>query len=292
MGGGISDVALAAAVTNAGGLGMLGAGGLPVDAVTAMLDAMSKATDRPFGVNFLVPFLDRDVVAVAARRCRVCDFHWGEPDPSLVELVHREGAVAGWQVGSSDEAATAAAAGCDFIIAQGVEAGGHVRGVMPLDHLLADVLARIGLPVVASGGIGTPDRVAELLNRGAAAVRIGTRFVAALESPAHPDYVDALIAASEADTELTELFGAEWPNAPHRVLRSCIEAAKAATDDVTATFGEGENAVPVVRFSSTPPHRDVRGNIGAMAQYAGTSVSHVRRRQSAAEIVAELCSKL
>lgn len=292
MGGGISDVALTAAVSNAGGLGMLGAGGLPADAVCVMLDALAGAATGPYGVNFLVPFLDREAVAVAAGRCRVCDFHWGEPDPSLVELVHGEGALVGWQIGDPVEAIAAEAAGCDLVIVQGVEAGGHVRGTTPLDELISALVGRIDVPIVASGGIGDADRVAALIERGAAGVRVGTRFLVADESPAHPEYVAALIAASADDTEVTQLFRADWPDAPHRVLRSCIDAANAAGDEVVATLGDGDAAFHLMRFSSIPPHRDMRGNIAATAQYAGTSVGHVRRRQPAAEIVAELCGSL
>jgi nitronate monooxygenase len=292
MGGIISDVGLSAAVTNAGGLGMLGGGGVPAPALRSMLEALSEAAEGPFGVNFLMPFVSREPVEVAALLSRVCDFHFGTPDPSYVELVHEGGALAGWQVGSPEEAIAAVEAGCDFIIAQGFEAGGHVRGTLPLDDLLARIVGAVDVPIVASGGIGTAERVRDLMAAGAAGVRIGTRFVAASESPAHPDYVAALVAASADDTELTETFGADWPNAPHRVLRSSIQAATAATEEEIATVGLGAGSWPVHRFSSLPPTKDVHGNIAAMAQYAGTSVEHVTTRQPAAEIVAELCALL
>jgi nitronate monooxygenase len=292
MGGGLSDVALSAAVTNAGGLGMLGAAGVPAPALSSMLGALADATDGPFGVNFLIPFIERDPVQTAARLCRVCDFHFGDPDASYVEMVHEGGAVAGWQIGSPEEATAAVEAGCDFVIAQGLEAGGHVRGSLPLDDVLARIVGTVEVPVVASGGIGTSQRVRELIDAGAAAVRVGTLFLAASESPAHPDYVASLIAASAGDTVISETFGADWPNAPHRALRSSIDAAMAATDDVVATVGVGNEAWPVQRFSSEPPTKDAHGNIAAMAQYAGTSVEHVRTRRPAADIVADLCALL
>lgn len=292
MGGIISDVHLTAAVTNAGGLGMLGGGVVPAPAMRSMLEALSDATDGPFGVNFLMPFIDRAPVEAAAHMSRVCDFHFGAPDASYVDLVHECGALAGWQVGSPEEAVAAAEAGCDFVIAQGVEAGGHVRGTLPLVDLLAKIVTEVEVPVVAAGGIGTPERVRGVIAAGASAVRIGTRFVAAIESPAHPGYVAALIAASGDDTELTETFNADWPNAPHRVLRSSIRAATTAADDVIARTGSGEESWAVHRFSSLPPTKDVHGNIAAMALYAGTSVEHVTTRRPAAEIVAELCSNL
>jgi len=290
--GGYTDVALAAAVSNAGGLGMIGAGGLPTSFVAPVLDAMPAATSKPFGINFLVPFLDPDAVALAAPRCRLVEFFYADPDASLVETVHDGGALAGWQVGSGAEAQAAAQAGCDVVIAQGTEAGGHVRGTKPLDDVLAEVIGAVSVPVVAAGGIGTADRVRALLAAGASAVRIGTRFLASAESIAHPDYVAALISSSAADTEITEAYGAEWPDAPHRVLSASLRAARAATDDPVGTMAMGPMEVPVARFSSMWPQAGAKGNVAAMCMYAGTSVDHVHEVQSAAEIVAELCSEI
>jgi NAD(P)H-dependent flavin oxidoreductase YrpB (nitropropane dioxygenase family) len=123
-------------------------------------------------------------------------------------------------------------------------------------------------------------------------VRIGTRFLAAIESSAHPDYIAALLGASAADTVLTEAFSVGWPNAPHRVLRSCVTAAEASSDEIIATAQMAGEDMPVPRFASLPPSKAVRGNISAMALYAGTSVDGVRTRQSAAEIVSELCAEI
>jgi NAD(P)H-dependent flavin oxidoreductase YrpB (nitropropane dioxygenase family) len=292
MGGGTSDVGLAAAVTNAGGLGMLGAGGVPPPFVDQMLDALSAATNGPYGVNFIVPFLDRDVVAAASPRCRVVDFFYALPDATLVQVVHDAGALAAWQVGSGDEAVAAVEAGCDFVIAQGIEAGGHVRGQKPLAEVLREALDAVSVPVLASGGIGSARDVAAALDAGAAGARVGTRFLVATESIAHPEYVDSLIAASAEDTVVTETFSEDWPNAPHRVLRKCIEAAEGAEGDVVATAEIGGMEVPVARFSTMPPQKTVKGNIAAMCHYAGTSVDGVKKRQPAADIVAELCSEI
>jgi len=119
----------------------------------------------------------------------------------------------------------------------GTEAGGHVRGNQQLDQVLAETLSLVDVPMIASGGIGSAARAAQLLNAGAAAVRCGTRFVTAAEADAHPAYVQALIAAGAKDAVLTEAFGTGWPDAPHRVLRSSLDAAKAFTGDVVATVG-------------------------------------------------------
>jgi len=285
--GGVGLAELAAAVTEAGGLGMVPSGGSRAS-VEQRLEALRSRTAGPYGVNFLIPFLDLDGVEVAAARARLVEFFYGDPDEALVARVHAGGALAGWQVGSAGEARAAAAAGCDLVVAQGVEAGGHVRGVLGLLPLLDQVLGVVDVPVLAAGGIGGGRAVAAILAAGADGVRVGTRFVAARESDAHPDYVAALIAAVAGDTILTEAFSRDWPDAPHRVLRSSADALEAHTDDIVAMRGNGDT---VHRGSSEPPARHVTGAVAAMALYAGQSVGSVTRIQPAAEIVRELMTE-
>lgn len=256
--GGVSTPALARAVAEAGGLGML----------SGVL-GRAAPMDGAVGVNFLMPFVDRSLVEAAGDWARVVEFFYGPPDPALVGLVR---GVAAWQVGSADEARAAVDAGCAHVVAQGVEAGGHVRGTVGLLPLLDEVLDALGdaapdVPVVAAGGIGTAAAVRAALAAGADAVRVGTRFVAAAESAAHPDYVQALGAATAADTVLTTAFSQGWPDAPHRVLASCLP--------------DGDGAV-------MPPMVGTPGDVSRMALYAGQSVGAVRGVQPAAEIVEEL----
>jgi NAD(P)H-dependent flavin oxidoreductase YrpB (nitropropane dioxygenase family) len=287
---GVGTPDLAAAVANAGGLGMIGVPLLPPDVVTALLADLSRLTARPFGVNFLMPFLDPDCVSIAARAARVVEFFYGEPERALVDEVHIGGALASWQVGSLDEARTAAAAGCDFIIAQGSEAGGHVRGCVGLLPLLSQVVDAVSVPVLAAGGIATARDVAAALAAGAAGVRVGTRFVASAESGAHPLYVDALLRARSEDTVLTETFSVMWPNAPHRVLRACVDAAQGLTQAIAGEVDWGGQTMPIPRFAVVAPTAGTRGAVEAMALYAGQSVGAVNRVQPAAEIVRELDS--
>ena len=144
------------------------------------------------------------------------------------------------------------------------------------------------MPVVAAGGIGTAERVHELLAVGASAVRVGTRFVAAEESDAHPAYVASLIRASRHDTVLTGAFANGWPDAPHRVLSSAVTAAERFVGRTVATLGERQ----LPAFAPVPPTRQARGEVEAMAMYAGESVDAVTATQPAAEIVAELTAVL
>jgi NAD(P)H-dependent flavin oxidoreductase YrpB (nitropropane dioxygenase family) len=285
---GVATLDLVAAVADAGGLGMLGAPMLSAPALEAALEQLSARTQGAFGVNFLMPFLEPACVEIAARRARVVEFFYGEPDPALVERSHRFGALVSWQVGSPAESAAAERAGCDFIVVQGTEAGGHVRGQTSLLPLLSQVLEQSRIPVVAAGGIATARSLAAVLAAGCGAARMGTRFIASAESGAHASYLKALLAASAPDTCLTEAFSVMWPNAPHRVLRSAIAAAEALTEDVIGEVRVEGQAIPVQRFSVLPPSNDTTGHVEAMALYAGESVSDVSSVQPAAVIIAEL----
>ena len=286
--GGVAMPPLVLAVAEAGGLGMLGGVMLPPPVLAGMLDDLAARTRGTFGVSFLMPFLDRDAVPIAAARARVVEFFYGEPEVGLVETVHAGGALACWQVGSLGEAVAAARAGCDLVVAQGTEAGGHVRGRVGLLPLLNAVLDAVDVPVVAAGGIGSARDVAAALAAGAAGVRVGTRFVAATECDAHPEYVAALVAARADDTVLTERFNAMWPDAPHRVLRSAVAAAETCADDVVGEMELGGSREPLPRFAVACPTRTTTGTIGAMALYAGESVGAVRGSMPAADIVHEL----
>lgn len=289
---GISTPALIRAVADAGGLGMLGAPMLSPERLAAELDALRDVSGGAVGVNFLMPFLDPSCVPVAAAGARVVEFFYGDPDPRLVELVHSGGALASWQVGSRGEALAAASAGCDLIVAQGSGAGGHVRGRIGLLPLLAQVLDAVSVPVLAAGGIATAGDVTAVLAAGAAGVRVGTRFATALESGAHPAYVDALLRAASEDTVLTEAFSMMWPNAPHRVLRSCVAAAEQLDGDVVGEVDYAGQCMPIERFGVMAPTSETRGRIECMALYAGESVGAVTRREPAAAIVRDLCARL
>jgi NAD(P)H-dependent flavin oxidoreductase YrpB (nitropropane dioxygenase family) len=285
---GISTPELVAAVADAGGLGMLGAPLMSAAVLEGVLEQLSERTKGVFGVNFLIPFLDPACLSVAARRARVVEFFYGEPDADLVERARAFGALVSWQVGSLAEAVAAERAGCDFIVVQGTEAGGHVRGETSLLPLLSQVLDAVRVPVVAAGGIATARSLAGVLACGSGAARMGTRFVAAAESGAHPSYVKALLASSAADTCLTNAFSVMWPGAPHRVLRSAIAAAEALTEDVIGEAHSFEQVFPVHRFSVIAPTSTTTGRIDAMALYAGESVTNVTSVQPAAAIVSEL----
>jgi NAD(P)H-dependent flavin oxidoreductase YrpB (nitropropane dioxygenase family) len=203
--GGVARHELAAAVSEAGGLGTIAGVRTPIASEIA---AARRLTGRPIGVNLLLPFL-RPADADAAALADAIVTFWGTP---------RRLAANTWihQCGSVEEAKAAAAAGADGVIAQGVEAGGHVRGSTPMLELLERVRAAVKIPVLAAGGIIDAEGVRATLDAGAVAAVAGTRFLLSDESYAHPGYKQRCLDASE--TILTELFGLGWPDSPHRVI--------------------------------------------------------------------------
>jgi NAD(P)H-dependent flavin oxidoreductase YrpB (nitropropane dioxygenase family) len=283
--GGPGGPELAGAVAAAGGAGTVAAHGLRGPALDALLDRLGPGV---LGFNVLVPFLDVGAVEAAAARLRYVEFFYGDPAADLVARVHASGALAAWQVGSAAEAVAAEEAGCDFVIAQGAAAGGHVRGTTALLPLLDAVLDAVRVPVVAAGGIATARGLAAVLAAGAGAARIGTRFLATPEADVHPAYRAALLAAGPEDTVLTGTFSAGWPDAPHRVLRSCVDAALALDADPVGAVpsGSGQRALP--RLGPEPPVRATTGHVAAMPLYAGQGVGAVTEVRPAGDVVREL----
>ena len=142
--GSVSTSALAVAVADAGGVGSITALGMTAAQVDNVLASLAARTAGVLAANFLTGTIDPEAVAAAAGRVRIVDFFWADPDPALVEVAHRGGALACWQVGSLDEALAAAEAGCDVVAVQGTEAGGHVRGHSELRPLLESCSAGSG----------------------------------------------------------------------------------------------------------------------------------------------------
>jgi len=302
MGGGLSAHELAAAVSEAGGLGTIGF--LAPEDLRREIAAARALTDRPLAVNLLLPFARRAHFEAASQAEVVVTF-WGRPVRQTVKVwIHQCGSVA--------EARAARSAGADAVIAQGVESGGHVRGTLPAKELLARVRAALGpdCPVLSAGDIADAADVRARLDAGAEAAVCGTRFLLTEESGAHPAYKARLLAARA--TILTELFGTGWPST-HRVV------ANAATDRWLAHDPRGPAwlrrahrltapimaRVPVaaqIRLAATQrPGRPVFGPAAAIAGgpenlvdagplYAGETVARLSELRPAGDLVGELAS--
>jgi nitronate monooxygenase len=300
MGGGISRHELAAAVSEAGGLGTIAVAG--PEAIERELAAVRALTDRPIAVNILLPFARRSWFEAAGRADVVVTF-WGAPK-------RRTGGTWVHQCGSVAEARAAHAAGADAVIVQGVEAGGHVRGSVPALELLERVGAALpsGYPLLIAGGIAEHGDVRQALDAGAVAAVAGTRFLLSDESRAHPEYRQRLLDADE--TLLTELFGLGWP-APHRVIRNAATERQLDVDGRVPTLNQVVNRLfaPGVRFSpASIQRRLIRAQrpggrlltpqgptddappalLDAGPLYAGQTVARIDEVRPAAEIVGAL----
>ena len=258
-------------------------------------------TPRPFAVNLVLEFLQEERLTVCLDEgVPIISFFWRDP-ASLVPRAKAGGALVLHTVGSADDAKRAVDCGVDIVVAQGWEAGGHVRGMVATVPLVPTVVDAVRpTPVVAAGGIADGRGLAAVLALGAAGAWIGTRFLASHEAVIHRRYQELLLRARETDTiYLDNLFDVRWPNAPHRTLRNkTVEAWEAAGRPASGQRpGEGEviatsrSSGPIVRYQSYTPGPDVEGDIDALSLWAGQSVGLVSKLQPAGEIVREIAEE-
>jgi NAD(P)H-dependent flavin oxidoreductase YrpB (nitropropane dioxygenase family) len=293
--------ALAAAVSNAGACGVLGSGGLSVNSLRARIRETRALTSRAFGVNVVLEITrDGIVEACIEEAVPLLVLFWGDP-AAWVADAHRGGTKVLIQVGSVKEAVAAAEAGVDGVIAQGSEAGGHIRGSSALTTVLPAIVQAVApLPVLASGGIATGSGIIAALALGGQGVSLGTVFVASDEADIALDYKRRIVQSGAEDTVYCEdLFDAGWPNAPHRVLRN--EAVKRWEAAGRPALGQRSDEhmpigtvlrngrrVEVPRYAATMLTSDFEGDLDAAPLWAGESCGLVRTIRPAAQIVRDL----
>ena len=278
--GGVSRWELAAAVANAGGYGILGMVREAPSLITEEVTAMQAATDKPFAVN-LIPAATEPRLLEAQLACcldlgvTAFSFFW-DVIPDVVERVKQAGCLVLYQVGTMEAARMAEEAGADVIIAQGVEAGGHVHGRSPAFGLAEQILDSTKLPVVTSGGITMGSGLAAALAMGGSGVQCGTAFLATEESFAHPYHKSRIVEAADDDTVLTDIFVLNWPaGSAVRVIANSVtgeldgrylghDPAKLPREIIAR---DGDQ--PLLRFSTDSPLRTTSGDLEAMALYAG-----------------------
>jgi NAD(P)H-dependent flavin oxidoreductase YrpB (nitropropane dioxygenase family) len=295
--GSIAGPELASAACRAGALGMLPIWPMPPEAAAQMIGAMGSSGS--FGVNLNVAFgPDGHLDLALAQAVPVIHFFWGDAAP-FVAKAKSKGALVMQTVSSGEEARRARDAGVDVLIAQGVEAGGHVRGTIGLASLVPAVVdAGSGLPVVAAGGITDGRGAAAALMLGAQGMMLGTALIVANECRAHPDYKRAVIAAHDSDTSFGTVFDLGWRDAPCRVLRNSTVKAwedagsppsgkRPGDGDVVARAGGRE----IPRYSAEPPTGAVTGKIEAMALYAGQGVGLVHKEEPAGAIITRIADE-
>jgi nitronate monooxygenase len=299
MGGAVTPE-LAAAVSNAGALGMLPLTWTPADEVGSVIEETRRRTSLPFGINLGLEWDQNARLASALRTgVRVVSFFWGDAS-AVIDQAREAGAIVFVTVGTADEGRSAAAAGADVIVAQGWEAGGHVWGSVSTLALVPRVVDAVApVPVVAAGGIADGRGLAAVLALGAAGAWVGTRFLAASEAEIHPDYRRRILAAGEADTFYGTLFDRGWPDAPHRVLRnSTVEAwehagrpasgSRPGEEDEPASRPDGS---PINRYAASTPTAAMGGDVEPLPHWAGQGVGLVTREESAADVVRSLVTE-
>lgn len=292
--------ALAAAVSDAGGLGSLALTGRGPDGVARLLAETQARTARPVVANFILAYdVEREIDAALEAGAPVISLFWGDAAP-FAARIRAAGARLLVTVGSVEEAKRAVDGGADAIVAQGWEAGGHVRGTVSTLVLVPAVVDAVGpVPVVAAGGIGDGRGLAAALALGAQAAWVGTAFLAATEAAAHPVYRAAVLHAEAADTYIGPLYDGGWPDAPGRTLvNSTLRAWQAAGGPPPGRRpGEGEAIATAAdgtvarRYDANAAHDGYRGDVEAMPLWAGQGVGLVRREEPAAAIVARLVAE-
>jgi nitronate monooxygenase len=295
--GSIASAELAAAVAEAGGAGHLACTWRSPDQLRSLLQTMQSLTKRCYGANFVLDFpIDERLGIALEHGVPVISFFWGDGSPFLAR-VKAAGAAAIQVVGSVGDARRAADAGFDLIVAQGREAGGHVYGDLGTMTLVPQVVDAVApLPVVAGGGIADRRGVKAAMDLGAVGVWVGTRFLAAREANIHPDYLARVLASTSEDALYSQVFDGGWPDAPLRSLKNSTTRNWEAAGRPLPPYrpGEGEivakrpDGTGIPRYHFGSPTREVVGDAGAMALYAGEAVGLVHSVAPARAIVEEL----
>lgn len=295
--GSATTVELVSEVSNAGALGMLSLTWRSADETRDMIRRIKDRTDRPFGVNFVLTVDPREKVNICLEAgVRVISFFWGDPRP-YIQMIHEAGALVMHMIGSEDEAVSCHAAGVDILIAQGIEAGGHVCGRSELRTLVPRVRSAIGDGVlVAAGGISDGKSMREAMDLGADGVAMGTRFLASTEADVHELFQKRILAASASDTLYSMLFDGGWPNAPHRVLRTSFvsqweQAGRPPAGqrlEENQIIGYREFGQAVLAYEDSFATSKTTGAIEKFPLYAGQSVEGINEIKSSSKIVSDL----
>jgi NAD(P)H-dependent flavin oxidoreductase YrpB (nitropropane dioxygenase family) len=269
---GSTNPAIVAAVSNAGGLGIMGVSWRSPDDITAQAAAIRRLTDRPFGMNLLLFAHETLIDTVLSARPAVFSTAWADPEQDLRVIfarAHDAGSLLMHMAATLQECRRAAEAGADLLVAQGTEGGGHIGLVSTLVLVPQVARAVAPVPVLAAGGLADGAGLAAALMLGAEGVLLGTRFLATTEAPLTDEYKQALVASDGHDAVLTEIpdliSGRIWPGAYGRVIRNrLIERWTGREGDLRAR--RAEVAAGVARAGQAG---DTEGSILWAGQSAG-----------------------
>jgi len=300
--GGVARSELVAAVTGAGGYGFLGMVREPPDLIAREIAAVRERTAGPFGVNLIPAATDRGLlrdemaVCIEAGIHALC-FFW-DVDEDAVAKAKAADILVLHQVGTVEDAVRAVAAGADIVIAQGVEAGGHVHGAVSSLVLLPQVVRAVGVPVVASGGFATGHSLVAALALGAEGIHCGTAFLATAQSFAHPFHKDRVVAARSDETVHTDAFAINWPpGSPVRVISNGLTDGLEGrlmghtADAIPRRVVAQQDGRPIYRFSTDSPLRDTTGDLDQLALFAGQVTGQIDDLPSAEERLARIVAE-
>jgi enoyl-[acyl-carrier protein] reductase II len=277
----VSDAGLAAAVSEAGGLGVIGAGGMPAETVQEEVTKARELTSKPFGVNvpILSPFAEGIFETAARMGVPVLTTSAGNP-LTYTARAHEAGMKVVHVVSNVRMARKAQEAGVDVVVAEGYEAGGH-NGFDEITTmvLVPQVVDAVDVPVVAAGGIGDARGMTAAFALGAEGVQLGTRFLASEESPAHPRFKQLILGAGDCSTVITgRAFG------PVRVLRNQLaemilqaEREGWSPEKVQEMIGSGRSVKACLE-----------GDLDEGSFMSGQIAGMIGELKSAAEIIREL----
>jgi len=287
--GGVARSELVSAVALAGGFGFLGMVRESPQLIEEEIAAVRGRTGREFGVS-LIPaatepdLFEAELAACLKARVGAVALFWDLSEKAL-KRIRDAGILAVCQVGSAAEAEAAQKAGAQILIAQGVQAGGHVRGREDLWSLLPKVVANAHVPVLAAGAIADGRALARAMRMGADGASIGTAFLATKESFAHDYHKQRIVEAKPGTTVHTDAFHVNWPRGAFvRVLPNSVTAGKHGdpyTDDRKPIGKEGERTIWL--FSTDSPLRSMTGDFEAMALYGGEASGEITAIVSAGE---------
>ena len=270
---------LASAVSEAGGLGIIGAGGAPAEWVREQIHAMKARTDKPFGVNLMLMNPEADQIAqiIAEEHVRVVTTGAGNPS-KYISMWKEAGVKVIPVVASVAMARMMERGGADAIIAEGTESGGHI-GPQTTMTLVPQVVDAVSIPVIGAGGIADGRGFAAVLLLGAEAVQMGTRFVAAKESIVHQNYKEKIIKAKDIDSEVT----GRSTGHPIRVLRNKMTKEYLKREQEGASLEELEQLTLGALKNAVVDGDVVNGSV-----MAGQCAGLVRSEESCAEIMQDV----
>lgn len=284
-------------MSNAGGLGMLALSWKGKQECVDIIRETKKLTSKPFGVNLVLAWnQDERVDLCIAEKAPVISFFWGDSS-KYIEKLKRNSIKICQTVSNSKEAIEYSKKGVDLIIAQGWEAGGHVQGNVASAVLIPSITNTINIPVVASGGFTNGQGLIAAISLGASGISIGTRFLMSNEAHIEDSYSDLISKSDEnSTTYVKNLFNVGWENAPHRILKNSTvkDWEKAGKPEIGKRPNEDEivasdsNNKPIVRYTDNNPIKGTKGNLEALALYAGQSAGLITERIPAKQIVIQI----